>query len=72
VVDTTRLERIWFRRRCGWCGRMLRGWQLNMCRRCRYAARYDLPSPAYLRASQWDAPPDTWRSCGGTTAEPTR
>lgn len=28
-----------FRRRCGWCGVRLRGWQLNLCQLCGPAVR---------------------------------
>lgn len=54
-----------FRRRCAWCARVLRAWQLNLCRVCA-AAVYDagmpiLTSPPVPRLSMADAPPDTWR-----------
>ena len=55
-----------FRRRCGWCGVTLRGWQLNLCRQCRQYSRGDAGiylqsgGPPCSRASRWDADPDTW------------
>lgn len=69
---TTTEPRFGFRRRCGWCGVQLRGWQLNLCRLCRPAALYS-PSPPCLHGSRWDAPADARRvqfvkvrsMCGG-------
>lgn len=51
-----------FRRRCGWCGVQLRGWQLNLCRYC----KLKVESPAVVSApcpqgSRWDAEPDRIR-----------
>ena len=54
-----------FRRRCSWCGVVLRGWQLNLCRRCKLATietPIGLTSPPCGRGSRWDAEPDRWRS----------
>jgi hypothetical protein len=31
-------DKYGFRRRCGWCGVVLRGWQLNLCSLCRPSA----------------------------------
>jgi hypothetical protein len=53
--------RFGFRRRCAWCGVVLRGWQLNCCRRCKRAVVYS-PSPWCVSGSRWDAEPDAPRS----------
>lgn len=53
-------EAFGFRRRCGWCGVVLRAWQLNLCRVCRFYVRYDHPSPPCVSGSRWDAQPDPW------------
>jgi predicted RNase H-like HicB family nuclease len=53
--------RFGFRRRCAWCGVVLRGWQLNCCRRCKRAVDYS-PSPWCGSGSRWDAEPDARRS----------
>lgn len=54
-----------FRRRCSWCGVVLRGWQLNKCQLCRQAMREPglprLSQPPCPQASRWDAHPDEWR-----------
>ena len=49
-----------FRRRCAWCGVTLRGWQLNLCRVCKRAAKYS-SSPPVLSGSRWDDEADTRR-----------
>jgi hypothetical protein len=53
--------RFGFRRRCAWCGVVLRGWQLNLCRRCKRAVVYS-PSPWCVQASRWEADPDRRRT----------
>lgn len=53
--------RFGFRRRCAWCGVILRGWQLNLCRRCKQAVKWNKPSPPVLSRSRWDAEPDDRR-----------
>lgn len=58
--------RFGFRRRCGWCGVVLRAWQLNLCRGCRLAASDLAPlpflsSPPCPSGSRWKAAPDPWR-----------
>jgi hypothetical protein len=56
-----------FRRRCSWCGVVLRGWQLNSCRTCKAAiGSVGLPgrglgSAPCPHGSRWDAEPDRWR-----------
>jgi hypothetical protein len=49
--------RFGFRRRCAWCGVVLRGWQLNRCRMCKRAILYS-PSPPCAHASRWESEPD--------------
>ena len=51
--------RFGFRRRCAWCGQVLRGWQLNRCRMCKRAIRSS-PLPPCTSASRWHAEPDRW------------
>ncbi len=54
--------KLGFRRRCAWCGVQLRGWQLNVCRLCRWPAKVAIwADPPCMHASRWDAEPDTWR-----------
>lgn len=51
-----------FRRRCGWCGVTLRGWQLNLCRRCKSAVKEmpgRLTSPPCKSQSRWEETPDS-------------
>ena len=50
-----------FRRRCAWCGVVLRGWQLNLCRVCKVAVNRDSPLPPVRHRSRWDAEPDQWQ-----------
>lgn len=58
--------RFGFRRRCGWCGVVLRGWQLNLCRRCKERTQ---DAGLYLQSggpwcssqSRWEDEPDVWR-----------
>ena len=52
--------RFGFRRRCAWCGVVLRGWQLNCCRTCKHAVVFS-PSPPFAHASRWDDEPDPWK-----------
>jgi hypothetical protein len=69
--------RFGFRRRCAWCGVVLRGWQLNLCRLCKRPATGD--AGVYLQgggppcppASRWEAEPDHWRrpSTNGESSE---
>lgn len=51
-----------FRRRCAWCGVQLRGWQLNLCRKCKTATGSGiggiLSSPPCTQGSRWDRDPD--------------
>lgn len=54
-------SRLGFRRRCAWCGVMLRAWQLNMCRRCRSAEQGRASAPCG-QASRWREEPDRWRT----------
>lgn len=49
-----------FRRRCGWCGVVLRSWQRNLCQRCGRSARSEWGGPPVASASRWDAAPDRW------------
>ena len=49
-----------FRRRCGWCGVVLRSWQRNLCQRCGRSARSEWGGPPVASASRWDAAPDSW------------
>jgi hypothetical protein len=53
-----------FRRRCAWCGVVLRGWQMNRCRRCAIAIRSEPRHPGTglwcSHASRWEAEPDAW------------
>lgn len=60
VVATTPL-RFGFRRRCGWCGVVLRGWQLNLCRRCKERVSLSWADPWTVSKSRWDDQPDEWR-----------
>lgn len=53
-----------FRRRCGWCGIVLRAWQLNLCRTCRPYVVLDMPSPPVGHLSRLDAEPDRWSKNG--------
>lgn len=53
--------RFGFRRRCAWCGVVLRGWQLNLCRLCGPKAKHELGGPPCQSGSRWDAEPDAWR-----------
>ena len=56
-------QSLGFRRRCGWCAVQLRGWQLNLCRRCK-AASSDAGiylqggGPPCGHGSRFDAYPD--------------
>lgn len=50
-----------FRRRCGWCGVQLRGWQLNLCHRCKLTLNNDIASAPCPKGSRWDAEPDRIR-----------
>jgi len=52
--------RFGFRRRCAWCGVVLRGWQLNLCRGCKTAIKLDKDSPPCVHASRWEDEPDVW------------
>jgi hypothetical protein len=45
-------------RRCGWCGVMLRWYQINFCRVCAFHLRYDMSSPPCEQASRWNSAPD--------------
>lgn len=50
-----------FRRRCAWCGVVLRGWQLNLCRTCGPAVREPIVrSSPCGQASRWEEAPDTF------------
>lgn len=49
-----------FRRRCSWCGVVLRGWQLNMCRLCKTAASVEWLGAPCVHGSRWDEAPDEW------------
>lgn len=55
-----------FRRRCSWCGVVLRLWQLNLCRKCKQCVKYS-EGPWCMTASRWDATPDSI-----TAAEPAK
>lgn len=59
-MTVKRPEEYGFRRRCAWCGVVLRGWQLNRCRRCK-AGGLDIPSPWTPSMSRVDAIPDERR-----------
>lgn len=48
-----------FRRRCGWCGVPLRGWQLNLCQLCAPNVRDNWPSPPCGQAERWTDVPDS-------------
>jgi len=50
-----------FRRRCGWCGVVLRAWQLNLCRQCKAHVRIDCPSPPCGHLSRVDEAADRAR-----------
>ena len=55
--------RFGFRRRCAWCGVVLRGWQLNRCRRCKTKGTDAGPGlqgggPPCPPGARWDAEPD--------------
>ena len=50
--------RFGFRRRCAWCGVVLRGWQLNCCRRCKERVSLIWGDPWCPHASRWNAEPD--------------
>lgn len=50
--------RFGFRRRCAWCFVELRGWQLNLCRRCGRHVRAGHPSPPCPLGSRVDEAPD--------------
>jgi hypothetical protein len=60
--------RFGFRRRCAWCGVVLRGWQLNLCRLCDPKAKNDLGGPPCPSRSRWDAEPDAWRKTTPATS----
>jgi hypothetical protein len=66
VADTTAAStsplRFGFRRRCAWCGVVLRGWQLNLCRLCGPKAKCEAGGPPCQSGSRWDAEPDRWRT----------
>lgn len=53
-----------FRRRCGWCGVPLRGWQLNLCQLCKPRATGDAGiylqsgGPPCGQAARWTDVPD--------------
>lgn len=57
--------RFGFRRRCAWCGLVLRGWQLNMCRGCKARTNdagiyLQSGGPRCSAGAMWDAEPDRW------------
>ena len=56
--------RVGFRRRCAWCGVVLRNWQLNRCRMCKRHILYS-NSPPCLHGSRWEAEPDRWEARRG-------
>ena len=59
--EVKRQDRIAFRRRCGWCGVKLRGWQRNLCRRCYLGTNDPWPSSSPCNeGSRWNAEPDHW------------
>ena len=49
-----------FRRRCAWCGVVLRSWQVNLCQLCGPAARSGFSGPPVGHASRWEDAPDSW------------
>lgn len=56
--------RFGFRRRCAWCGVVLRGWQLNLCRRCKSCVGQMYGGPWCMSRSRWEEQPDErkrWR-----------
>lgn len=50
-----------FRRRCGWCFVPLRAWQMNLCRLCKMAVKWDAPSAPCLQGSRSESSPDERR-----------
>ena len=53
--------RFGFRRRCAWCAVVLRGWQLNLCRRCKVRVVLPHADPWCMSMSRADAEPDRGR-----------
>lgn len=53
-------DELGFRRHCGWCGRTLRAWQLNLCRNCKGHVNDPGASAPCGPGQHWNSAPDGW------------